>query len=202
MKTLRPLFGRETPGMDLSAAAVTREMDATTAAWDALLSTLTDQGDQGDHAAPRAVAHLIVRAGRPSTDPYYDSIATLLIELALAHLRGRRAAPDGDGDDDAPADASGASGGLRALRAAPGDGAPVRMADLRRFFFDAPAERLIATLQRSPVAAVRATGAGLLETLRAHDLRSASAVIEAAARINALAYTPPPAGDGTMGGRL
>jgi len=199
MKTLRPLFGRETPGMDLSAAAVTREMDATTAAWDALLSTLTDQGD---HASPRAVAHLIVRAGRPSTDPYYDSIATLLIELALAHLRGRRAAPDDDGDDDAPADASGASGGLRALRAAPGDGAPVRVADLRRFFFDAPAERLIATLQRSPVAAVRATGAGLLETLRAHDLRSASAVIEAAARINALSYTPPPAGDGTMGGRL
>jgi hypothetical protein len=56
MKTLRPLFGRETPGMDLSAAAVTREMDATTAAWDALLSTLTDQGDQGDHAAPRGGA--------------------------------------------------------------------------------------------------------------------------------------------------
>ncbi len=70
MKTLRPLFGRETPGLDLSAAAVTREMDATTAAWDALLSTLGDQGNQGDHASPRAVAHLIVRAGRPSTDPY------------------------------------------------------------------------------------------------------------------------------------
>jgi len=199
MKTLRPLFGRETPGMDLSAAAVTREMDATTAAWDALLSTLTDQGDQGDHASPRAVAHLIVRAGRPSTDPYYDSIATLLIELALAHLRGRRAAPDGDGDDDAPVDASGASGGLRALRAARGDGAPVRVADLRRFFFDAPAERLIATLQHSPVAAVRATGAGVLATLLTHDLRSASAVIEAAARVNALAYTPPPAVDRVRG---
>jgi len=195
MKTLRPLFGRETPGMDLSAAAVTREMDATTAAWDALLSTLTDQGDQGDHASPRAVAHLIVRAGRPSTDPYYDSIATLLIELALAHLRGRRAAPNGDGDDDAPVDASGVSGGLRALRAARGDGAPVRVADLRRFFFDAPAERLIATLQHSPVAAVRVTGAGVLATLLTHDLRSASAVIEAAARVNALAYTPPPAVD-------
>ncbi len=192
MKTLRPLFGRETPGMDLSAAAVTREMDATTAAWDALLSTLTDQGD---HASPRAVAHLIVRAGRPSTDPYYDSIATLLIELALAHLRGRRAAPNGDGDDDAPVDASGVSGGLRALRAARGDGAPVRVADLRRFFFDAPAERLIATLQHSPVAAVRVTGAGVLATLLTHDLRSASAVIEAAARVNALAYTPPPAVD-------
>jgi len=178
--------------MDLSAAAVTREMDATTAAWDALLSTLTDQGD---HAAPRAVAHLIVRAGRPSTDPYYDSIATLLIELALAHLRGRRAAPNGDGDDDAPVDASGVSGGLRALRAARGDGAPVRVADLRRFFFDAPAERLIATLQHSPVAAVRVTGAGVLATLLTHDLRSASAVIEAAARVNALAYTPPPAVD-------
>jgi len=192
MKTLRPLFGRETPGMDLSAAAVTREIDATTAAWDALLSTLTDQGD---HASPRAVAHLIVRAGRPSTDPYYDSIATLLIELALAHLRGRRAAPNGDGDDDAPVDASGVSGGLRALRAARGDGAPVRVADLRRFFFDAPAERLIATLQHSPVAAVRVTGAGVLATLLTHDLRSASAVIEAAARVNALAYTPPPAVD-------
>ena len=195
MKTLRPLFGRETPGMDLSAAAVTREIDATTAAWDALLSTLTDQGDQGDHASPRAVAHLIVRAGRPSTDPYYDSIATLLIELALAHLRGRRAAPDDDGDDDAPVDASGVSGGLRALRAARGDGAPVRVADLRRFFFDAPAEQLIATLQHSAVAAVRATGAGLLETLRTHDRLRASAFIEAAARVNALAYTPPPTVD-------
>ena len=199
MKTLRPLFGRETPGLDLSAAAVTREMDATTAAWDALLSTLGDQGNQGDHASPRAVAHLIVRAGRPSTDPYYDSIATLLIELALAHLRGRRAAPNGDGDDDAPVDASGVSGGLRALRAARGDGAPVRVADLRRFFFDAPAERLIATLQHSPVAAVRVTGAGVLATLLTHDLRSASAVIEAAARVNALAYTPPPAVDRVRG---
>ncbi len=195
MKTIRPLFGRETPGLDLSAAAVTREMDATTAAWDALLSTLGDQGNQGDHASPRAVAHLIVRAGRPSTDPYYDSIATLLIELALAHLRSRRAAPDDDGDDDAAADASGASGGVRALRAAPGDGAPVRVADLRRFFFDAPAEQLIATLQHSAVAAVRATGAGLLETLRMHDRLRASAFIEAAARVNALAYTPPPTVD-------
>jgi hypothetical protein len=194
MKTLRPLFGRETPGLDLSAAAVTREMDATTAAWDALLSTLGDQGNQGDHASPRAVAHLIVRAGRPSTDPYYDSIATVLIELALAHLHSRRAAPD-DGDDDAAADASAASGGVRALRAAPGDGAPVRVADLRRFFFDAPAEQLIATLQHSAVAAVRATGAGLLETLRTHDRLRASAFIEAAARVNALAYTPPPTVD-------
>jgi len=195
MKTLRPLFGRETPGMDLSAAAVTREMDATIAAWDALLSTLGDQGNQGDHASPRAVAHLIVRAGRPSTDPYYDSIATVLIELALAHLHSRRAVPDDDGDDDAAADASGASGGLRALRVARGDGAPVRVADLRRFFFDAPAEQLIATLQHSAVAAVRATGAGLLETLRTHDRLRASAFIEAAARVNALAYTPPPTVD-------
>jgi len=192
MKTLRPLFGRETPGLDLSAVAVTREMDATTAAWDALLSTL---GDQRDHAAPRAVAHLIVRAGRPSTDPYYDSIATVLIELALAHLRSRRAAPADDGDDDASAGASSASGGVRALRAAPGDGAPVRVADLRRFFFDAPAEQLIATLQHSAVAGRRATGAGLLETLRTHDRLRASAFIEAAARVNALAYTPPPTVD-------
>ncbi len=102
MKTLRPLFGRETPGMDLSAAdragrpalaatptemiaAVGTTMAATEAAWDAILAGV------GDDADARAIAQLILRASRPSSDPFGLGHMTLdTLGKATFRIRVRR----------------------------------------------------------------------------------------------------------------
>jgi len=184
MKTLRPLFGRETPGMDLSAAdragrpalaatptemiaAVGTTMAATEAAWDAILAGV------GDDADARAIAQLILRASRPSSDPFYDNIATLVIELALLHLQTIMCG--------APA------------------GEELGVATLRDFFRSAPAERLIAVFAQSADPTVRAAAEGVCATLLTHDRLRASAFVEAAVRVNALAYTPPPTVDSVRG---
>ncbi len=174
---LPSLFGREphdprvSQTSDVAPAAliatVGATLAATEAAWDEILSGV------GDDTDARAVAHLILRASRPSADPFYDNIATLVIELALLHIQVTIC------------------------------GAPVGetrgQAALRDFFRTAPAERLIALFQYSADPTVRAAAEGVLTTLLTHDRLRASAFIEAAVRVNALAYTPPPTADSVRG---
>jgi len=148
-------------------ATASATLVATEAAWDEILSGV------GDDADARAVAHLMLRASRPSADPFYDNIATLVIELALLHLQAR-------------------------LCGAP-VGETLRLAALRDFFRTAPAERLIALFQYSADPTARAAADGVLTTLLTHDRLRASAFIEAAVRVNALAYTPPPTMDSVRG---
>ncbi len=174
---LPSLFGRElhdprgpqtsdvTPTALIATASAT--LAATEAAWDEILSGV------GDDADARAVAHLMLRASRPSADPFYDNIATLVIELALLHLQA-------------------------AMCGAPPDQV-LGLAALRDFFRTAPAERLIALFQDSADPTVRDTADGVLATLLTHDRLRASAFIEAAVRVNALAYTPPPTVDSVRG---
>ncbi len=109
----------------------------------------------------------------PSPDPFYDNIATLVIELALLHLQTIMCG--------APA------------------GEELGVATLRDFFRSAPAERLIAVFAQSADPTVRAAAEGVCATLLTHDRLRASAFVEAAVRVNALAYTPPPAVDRVRG---
>jgi len=175
---LPSLFGREphdprvsqTPDVAPTApteliATAGATLAATEAAWDEILS--------GVGADARAVAPLMLRASRPSADPFYDNIATLAIELALLHLQAR-------------------------LGGAPPDQV-LGLAALRDFFRTAPAERLIALFQDSADPTVRDAADGVLATLLTHDRLRASAFIEAAVRVNALAYTPPPTVDSVRG---
>ena len=180
MKVLRPLFGRALPGGPTSdtdragqpfpdatpavlIATAGATLAATEAAWDAILSRV------GDDADARAVAHLMLRASRPSADPFYDNLAALVIELALLHLQAR-------------------------LCGAPPDQA-LDLSMLRDFFRTAPAERLIAIFQYSTDPTVRAAAEGVCATVLTHDRLRASAFVEATVRVNALSYTPPPSVD-------
>jgi len=174
---LPSLFGREphdphvSQTLDVAPTALIATADATLAAteaaWDEILFSV------GDDADARAVAHLMLRASRPSADPFYDNIATLVIELALLHLQAR-------------------------LCGAP-VGETLGLAALRDFFRTAPAEHLIGVFQHSADLTVRDAADGVLATLLTHDRLRASAFIEATVRVNALAYTPPPTVDSVRG---